>query len=87
MRKEMLMPAFAALLGSVPAALVFIAGDVSEKALGFKWNMRYLAEIFGISAAMVLMIAGAAVVFMLRMIKKIEGEVCEEGLRGKRARS
>ena len=71
-KKEMLLAAFAAFAGSVPAALIFIAADVSEKHLGMKWNLRYLAEMLGISAVTLLVLAGAAYIFMLLMVKRIE---------------
>lgn len=71
-KKEMLLPAAASFCGGVPAALIFAAADVSEKDLGKNWNLRYLAEILGISAALVLIFAGAAAVFTLRMMKKLE---------------
>lgn len=71
-KKEMLLAAFATFAGSVPAALIFIAADVSEKHLGMKWNLRYLAEMLGISAVTLLVLAGAAYIFMLLMVKRIE---------------
>lgn len=74
MKKELLLPAVISFLGGVPAALIFIAGDVSEKHLGVKWNLRYLAEMSGIAAAVVLVLAGAAVVFTLRTVRKLEKE-------------
>lgn len=72
MKKEMLLPVFVTLAGSMPTALLFIAGDVSEKRLGMNWNMRYLAEMLGISAVMILAFWGAAMVFTIRMIRRLE---------------
>lgn len=75
-RREMLLSLVISFVGGVPLALVFIAGDVAEKKLGMDWNMRYLAEMLGISAAMLLILAGAAMIFTVRMVRRLEsGEV------------
>lgn len=70
-KKEMMLAPAAAFMGGVPTALLFIAGDVSEKHMGVKWNMRYLSEMLGISAAAVLILAAASAVFTLRMLKRL----------------
>ena len=59
-------------MGVVPAALIFTAGDVSQKHMEMSWNLRYLWEMLGISAAAVLILAAASAVFTLRMVKRLE---------------
>ncbi len=71
-KKEMLVAPAAAFLGGVPAALIFIAGDVSQKHMEMSWNLCYLWEMLGISAAAVLILAAASAVFTLRMVKRLE---------------
>ncbi len=79
-KKEMMAASAVSFAGSVPAAWAFIAADVSEKKLGMRWNLRYAAEMLGITAVLVLIVIGAAAVVMYEMIRKLEkGE--EQGKR------
>ncbi len=71
-KKEMLLAPMAAFIGGVPTALLFIAGDVSEKHMGAGWNLRYLWEMLGIAGAAVLILVTASAIFTLRMLIKIE---------------
>lgn len=71
-KKEMLLAPIVSFIGSIPAALIFVAGDVSEKHMGVKWNLRYLLEMLGISALAVLIFAAASAAITLKMVKRLE---------------